>query len=170
MQRELLLLRHGKSDWRRPLEDFRRPLKPRGERNATQVGLWLAAHDLAPGLIISSPATRALDTARRVRVAGGTPEPPLRTDARIYAAACGDLLAVLADLPDSPARVLLVGHNPGLEALLAYLAGPGLAAPADGKLLPTATLARLGMPACWRGLAPASARLLDLVRPPRAGR
>jgi len=165
MHRELLLLRHGKSDWRQAGADFARPLKPRGERNATQVGAWLATHGLLPDIIVSSPATRALATARRVRAAGGREDLPLRTDDRIYAAELADLLAVLATLPARPARVLLVGHNPGLEELLVYLAGPDAETPADGKLLPTATLARLAMPERWQELVPGSAGLLDLIRP-----
>jgi len=165
MQRELLLLRHGKSDWRQAVADLERPLKHRGERNATQVGAWLRANDLLPDIIISSPATRAVDTARRVRVAGAWEDLPMRTDERIYAAELEDLLAVIADLPAGTARVLLVGHNPGLEELLVYLAGPQVDTPADGKLLPTATLARLRMPGSWRKLNPGSGRLLGITRP-----
>ena len=38
MTRELLLLRHGKSDWSVGVDDFYRPLKDRGKRAAQRVG------------------------------------------------------------------------------------------------------------------------------------
>ena len=44
MARELLLLRHGKSDWSEQVEDFKRPLKDRGKRGAQRIGVWLLAN------------------------------------------------------------------------------------------------------------------------------
>jgi len=60
---------------------------------------------------------------------------------------------------------LLVGHNPGLEELLVWLADAAVAVPDDGKLMPTATLARLRMPADWRALVAGCARLKSITRP-----
>lgn len=58
---------------------------------------------------------------------------------------------------------MIVGHNPGLEELLLYLCGP-VPVPDDGKLLPTATLARLEMPADWSKLGSGQAILLSITR------
>lgn len=63
MPRELLLLRHGKSDWDTDTDDFNRPLKDRGKRGAQRVGVWLLRQGLLPDLVIASPAERALVTA-----------------------------------------------------------------------------------------------------------
>ena len=86
-------------------------------------------------------------------------------DERIYAADFDALLTVLADCPPDAVRVMLVGHNPGLEELLAWLASEVVPTPEDGKLLPTATLARLEMPADWRTLVAGCARLVSITRP-----
>jgi phosphohistidine phosphatase len=59
---------------------------------------------------------------------------------------------------------MLVGHNPGLEELLVWLAGEVVPVPEDGKLLPTATLARLRMPADWQVLTAGCARLDTVTR------
>ena len=56
---ELLLLRHGKSDWSAGTDDLHRPLKNRGKRGAQRIGTWMWQQDLVPDHIISSPATRA---------------------------------------------------------------------------------------------------------------
>ncbi|HBJ28222.1 histidine phosphatase family protein, partial [Cobetia sp.] len=65
MRRELLLMRHGKSDWSVAADDFHRPLKERGKRGAQRMGAWLAQEALVPDAILSSPALRARATAEK---------------------------------------------------------------------------------------------------------
>lgn len=165
MTRELLILRHGKSDWSTGDEDYYRPLKERGLRNAGQVGSWLARQGTLPDLVVTSPATRALTTARLACDAMGNGSLAIREDRRIYAGGVRDLLEVLGACPQEARRVLLVGHNPGLEDLLRWLAGADIPVPGDGKLLPTAALARLSMPDDWTQLPSACARLDGVTRP-----
>lgn len=164
MTRELLLLRHGKSDWSFDGADFDRPLKDRGKRGAQRMGVWLAQQGLAPDLVISSPAERALVTAGKVLKAMGSSSEGIGKDQRVYGAGLHALLAVLADCPLDAQRVMLVGHNPGLETLLAYLASGRLETSNDGKLLQTATLARLAMPEDWHSLAEGAGELLSITR------
>lgn len=64
MKYELLLLRHGKSDWSTGDDDFHRPLKDRGKHAAQRIGVWLAQQKRIPDIIISSPAERALNSAQ----------------------------------------------------------------------------------------------------------
>jgi phosphohistidine phosphatase len=162
--RELLLLRHAKSAWDAPAAtDLERPLSDRGKRDAPRIGGWLQARGLQPDHVVASPARRARQTARRVcRVLGC---PAIDWQPRAYLASLPTLLTLLADCPAPARRVLLVGHNPGLEELLAYLCGPELPAPADGKRLPTATLARIALPDDWGVLERDCGRLLAWIRP-----
>lgn len=165
MTRELQLLRHGKSDWSTGVDDFHRPLKERGLRAARRVGGWLAQQDLLPELVVTSPALRALTTAREACAAMGIRARSIREDRRIYAADVAALLEVLGDCPREAGRVMLVGHNPGLEELLCWLADADIPVPEDGKLLPTASLARLWMPDDWRDPVKGGARLESITRP-----
>ena len=48
MTRELLILRHGKSDWSTGEDDFDRPLVDRGKRGAQRMGVWLATNNMIP--------------------------------------------------------------------------------------------------------------------------
>jgi phosphohistidine phosphatase len=165
MSRSLLLLRHAKSAWdTEAATDFARPLNKRGERDAPRLGRWLRQQGLIPDYVISSPAERAKQTAIKVCQELDLEEERLRWDPRLYEAPPEELLRVLADCPETARTVLLVGHNPGLELLLRYLC-ESAPTPADGKLLPTATLAQLIMPDDWRQLAPYCARLLAITRP-----
>jgi phosphohistidine phosphatase len=165
MTHELLILRHGKSDWDAGTDDYHRPLMDRGKRGAQRMGIWLLQRQLLPDLIVSSPAERALVTAQKLCKAAGMGDKGIQRDERVYGATAGDLLEVLAGTPESVQRLMLVGHNPGLEDLLILLAGAAVAIPDDGKLLPTATLARLTVTNAWKDLAPGCALLESITRP-----
>ncbi|MCG8026041.1 MAG: histidine phosphatase family protein [Candidatus Thiodiazotropha endolucinida] len=165
MTRELMLLRHGKSDWSQQLEDFKRPLKDRGKRGAQRMGVWLLQQQLQPDYVISSPAERAIVTAQKTVKAMGGDADAIVQDRRIYAANVGELLRVLSDVPPDGKRVMLVGHNPGLEMLTEYLHGERIPLPSDGKLIPTATLAHIVMPDDWIDLKAGDGELLSIARP-----
>ncbi|MFC1665812.1 histidine phosphatase family protein [Pseudomonadota bacterium] len=165
MLTELLILRHGKSDWSVAVDDFHRPLKDRGKRGAQRMGLYLWQQGLLPDHIVSSPAERALVTAEKTCKAMGMGTLNIRCDQRIYAAELESLLTVLGDCPLNANRVMLVGHNPGLEDLLLHLSATQIPLPDNGKLLPTASLAHLSMPKDWKLLPAHSAHLLSITRP-----
>ena len=165
MQRELLLLRHGKSDWNTGADDFHRPLKLHGKLTAQRVGNWLMRQGLVPDHVVSSPAERACATAAKVCKTLGTGMRAIHMDERLYETHLDDLLTLLADCPVRARRVLLVGHNPGLEELLAYLTANGIAADQKGKLMSTATLARLVMPDDWHRLAAGCGEFAGFTRP-----
>lgn len=163
MSRELLILRHAKSDWTLGENDFDRSLNKRGKNAAKRIGRWLDDEVIKPDYIISSPAKRALKTAQKVCTAFDYDFEEVYFDPRIYEADALILLAVLADCPNQAQRVLLIGHNPGLEDLIMYLAWRVPIAE-DGKLLATATLARLIMPEDWLQLELHCAKLISITR------
>lgn len=166
MSRELLILRHAKSDWESDAKsDFVRPLTKRGNKDAARMGAWLYREGLVPDLVISSPAERARQTTEAVCKGLDYKRKAVVWEKAVYEATPEDLLQVLAGLPTDAKTVLLVGHNPGLELLLGRLVGGDMDIPADGKVLPTAALARLDMPDDWSGLAEGCAQLVNLTRP-----
>jgi phosphohistidine phosphatase len=163
--RTLLLLRHGKSDWDAGAgDDFSRPLARRGTRNSKHMGRWLAAQGLRPDRVIASPAARTLRTATLVCKALDLPPEQIVQDERVYLASAATLLDLLRALPSAVQTAMLVGHNPGLENLLDGLLGDAVPQPEDGKLMPTAALARLELDADWRTLGPDRVRLVVLQR------
>jgi phosphohistidine phosphatase len=164
MGRELILMRHGKSDWDQQVEDFQRPLKERGKRGAEQLGQWLLQQAWLPDQVVSSPAQRAIHTAQMAVQAMGMDNRRIVQERRIYAARVEDLLQVLAEVPAEAQRVLLVGHNPGFEDLTEYLVGENIPLPKDGKLLPTASIAHLQMPDVWQDLPAGVGKLLGITR------
>lgn len=129
-----MLLRHAKSDWDdQSLRDFDRPLADRGRRDAPRIGKAIRKKGRIPDLIISSPAARARETIEAVVKSAGLEAGP-QFEETIYGAEAADLLKLIRGLPDSSSSVLLVGHNPTFEHLLARLA-------ATDEHMPTAALA-----------------------------
>jgi len=117
----LLLMRNAKSSWKdQKLVDINRPLNKHGQHMASMVGKLLIEKELVPQLIISSSAVRARQTAELVAAgAGYTGE--IQYLSSLYMAEPSAYLGVLSATSDEYERVLVVGHNPGLEALLQIL-------------------------------------------------
>lgn len=152
----LTLLRHAKSSWDDPgLEDFDRPLNARGLRAAPEMGRRLAARGDPPQLVVSSPALRAIATARAVRRELGDPGLRIVEEPRLYLASPETLLAVLRGLEDGPRHVMLVGHNPGLTDFANRLDDLSI------DHLPTAAMLCVDFTAeSWSAIEPATAGLV----------
>ena len=165
MSRELLILRHAKSAWDTgAASDFDRPLEKRGQKAAKKVGRFLTEQGLIPDYIVSSPAERATQTVIAVCAEMGISVDQINWDSRIYHAGAGTLLDVLNECPADAERVLITGHNPGLEYLLQNLCNHEIPMPDDYKLMPTAAVARLEILSEWKDLEGRLARLLSLTR------
>ena len=122
----LTLLRHAKSSWKdTSLKDRDRPLNKRGERDAPKMGKRIDAAGIRPSLIVSSPAVRALTTAKVAAKALDYPLEYLEREDQLYLASLDDLLDVLVAQDDKFDRIMLVAHNPGLTDFANFLQ-PGL--------------------------------------------
>lgn len=164
MKCELLIMRHGKSDWSAAVDDLDRPLSKRGRGAARLMADWLREQELTPELIIASPAVRAAETCERVRKRLHLSLGQIVWDPRLYEASPETLMEILRGLREDVGRAMLIGHNPGLELLLEYLVGR-VAAPGDGKLLPTAAIARVALERRWPDIGQHCGALRAIVRP-----
>jgi phosphohistidine phosphatase len=138
--RQLLLLRHAKSDWAdAATPDAGRPLSREGRAACGLLANHLARTRLAPDLILCSSALRTRQTVERI--GPGLPRDiPVLTEDRLYLATAEDLLSRLRDLDDGLPSVLLVGHNPGIHELAVELLPPP-----DRHLMPTFPTAALAV-------------------------
>jgi phosphohistidine phosphatase len=130
----LLLLRHAKSSWKHSeLADHDRPLNKRGKQTAPVMGALLQEEDLIPDLILCSSAVRAHTTALLVAKACDY-QGEIMKRRELYLAEPEAYVDVLRQVAEEHARVLVVGHNPGLEGLIETLTG-------EVTTMPTAALA-----------------------------
>ncbi len=120
--KRLYVIRHAKSSWSDPaLGDFERPLNKRGKRDAPFMGKRLKEGGAKPDMIVTSPAKRAVKTAREIAKALGFPARKIVEEMAVYEASLYDLLAVVRKIPDTYGEVIMVGHNPGFSDLAGYL-------------------------------------------------
>ena len=166
--RELLILRHAKSSWDDPARaDHERDLAPRGRKAARRLGRLLRDQGLVPDLALCSTALRTRRTLELLSQELPRPLPAsfLRT---LYLAPPSRLLAIIARQGEEPARLMVIGHNPGLHGLALQLAAEG--DPQDlrrlREKLPTAALVQLALPCdTWRDIAAGAGRLQGFWRP-----
>ncbi len=120
--KKLFIMRHAKSNLGDATQkDFDRTLNERGKKDAPEMGKRLKKNGVKPDLIISSPAVRALRTAREVAKEMDYPEKNIVTEPQIYQAEISDLIKVIRNLDDKNNKVILFGHNPSLTGLVGYL-------------------------------------------------
>lgn len=164
----LTLLRHAKSSWDDPIErDFDRPLNKRGLRAARTVGREMKQQGIAFDLVVASPAVRVVETLAGIADGYGSAFEP-RFDERVYLASTATLLDIVHAADDSRQRLLLVGHNPGLEtlALLLTEGDPGRARSELEIKYPTATLAEIAFAVDhWRDVGRGAGNLARFIRP-----
>jgi len=119
----LLLMRHAKSSWKHPeMPDHERPLNKRGNKDAPLMGSLIKEKELVPQKILCSTAIRATETAKMVESKSGFKGETVFLDS-YYMAEPNAYLEALQTLPDEIERVMVIGHNPGLEGLLQILSG-----------------------------------------------
>jgi phosphohistidine phosphatase len=135
----LLIMRHGKSSWKhKELKDHERPLSKRGTKDSVKMGELLRERELVPQLILVSTAVRTIETAKLLVESSGFQGDTIALDS-LYLAEAEEYLHDLLTLPNEIERVMIIGHNPGLEALLQILSG-------RIEALPTGVVAYISLP------------------------
>jgi len=162
----LTLLRHAKSAWDDPVaRDFDRPLNKRGRRAARTIGREMRALGMAFDRVLASPAARVVETLADVAEGYGRSLDP-QFDKRIYLATPDTLLELIQEVDEAAARLLIVGHNPGLEKLALKLTEGGELRGELAVKYPTATIAEISLPAeRWADVAPGTGTLTGFIRP-----
>lgn len=152
----LVVIRHAKSDWSRPISDHDRPLASRGRKQAPKTGAWIATHVGTPDLAVVSTATRTRQTWEAV--AGELDEtPPTEFSETAYTFDGRQLRQLVADLPSSVQTAALVSHNPAVEELVETLTG-------EWVPMPTSAVAVIRLPD-WASAGMETGRLVAAGRP-----
>jgi phosphohistidine phosphatase len=150
--RSLLLLRHAQTEnVRAAATDQARRLTPDGERQAGELGQHLRSGPTPLDLVLCSSAVRAQQTVQALRVGA-----PVVVSDRLYDAGGDEILVLIRELPDDVTHVLVVGHAPGLPALVHELADPATSDPAARATIewrfPAGTMATLAVTGAWATL------------------
>ena len=99
--KKLYIIRHGKSDWGNPeVNDFNRPLNHRGLKDAPRVGKHLLTSYEKADTIISSPAKRAITTAKLIANEINYPDSSIIENENIYLASKETILQIINKIDD----------------------------------------------------------------------
>jgi phosphohistidine phosphatase len=155
----LLVLRHAKATRDEGPSDHARELTKKGRKAAQRIGQLLSSNQLLPDLVLASAAARARQTAEEVTEAAGY-RGELKLLEELYLAEPHTYLEALRRSGGDSGRVLVVGHNPGIEALVFRLTGAT-------EHMQTAALAHCSLPIeSWAELGPETrGELHDVWRP-----
>jgi phosphohistidine phosphatase len=136
----LLLMRHAKSSWKdaKKDEDKLRPLVRKGEKDAKKMIEHLEEKEILPQVILTSTALRARETANIFLDHCCEEITYIALDA-LYMAEPAAIVDALKLSAGKALRVIVIGHNPGLEGLLQHLTG-------KVESLSTASIAYLELP------------------------
>lgn len=166
--KRLAVLRHASSaSAASGMADFDRSLDAHGRQAARQIGEELQRRALDFDHTIASPAVRVRETVAELADGLGKML-NVEFESSIYEASVDDLLRVVREIPDHAAAPLLVGHNPGLHALILHLARDGVSGRGQRILgsFPTAALAIVALPTeTWSNVEPGSGEIVELIVP-----
>ena len=110
--KRLILIRHAKSSWSSGASgDKSRPLNDRGRAAALKVGKWLKAEGFIPDQILSSSATRCVQTWEGLQQSLEA-NPDTHFEDNLYLAGPSEMLAALQTATGN--SVLMLGHMPGI--------------------------------------------------------
>jgi phosphohistidine phosphatase len=165
----LTLFRHGKSGWdSAAARDFDRPINERGIRGSRLMGEWVNDQGLEFDTILSSPAVRCIETLDAFWEGYGRILHP-NWDRRIYLASGATLLDVVHDQEEEGNRMLMCGHNPGLEDLameLVPLTPDDVLRDALEEKFPTASIAEISFDVDrWADIKEGHGKLTRFIRP-----
>ena len=120
----ILLLRHAKSSWDDPgLEDFDRPLSGRGLDDAPRMGKYLRKVGYRPEYIVSSTANRAKQTTQLCLEGMKRDESLVKWEDGLYFESVNKYIQAIHQAPLNTETIMLVGHNPLIEATATLLSG-----------------------------------------------
>jgi phosphohistidine phosphatase len=156
MPKVLLIVRHAKAeetDFKKP--DFKRTLSHRGKKNAQEMAKRLKKKNLIPQKIYSSPASRAISTARYFADEFGIAQSEIIQDMEVYDALTNTLLDCINKIDDQSDFVALFGHNPAITSLVNKFCG------SDIYNIPTCGMALIAFPfESWKMLSQGTGELI----------
>jgi phosphohistidine phosphatase len=157
----LYLCRHAKSSWDEPgMEDEQRPITPKGITKTQKVIRYLKKQGIRPGLIISSHAVRAYETALLVAQGLGYPEEKIVTERKIYDGYYDRILDVIYGTTNQVDSLMIFGHNPTITHLANLFLHPGI------ELIPTSAVVAISFPTdTWEKIPSTEGRKEFIVYP-----
>ena len=161
MTKTLYLVRHAKSSWKNPGQaDTERPLNKRGKNDAPLMGKTLKYRGEIPQLLISSPAKRALSTAKLFAKEFNYKKEGIKISESLYMASSKDFYNILVMCDNSLKSIMLFSHNPGITDFVNLISGSNI------DNIPTAGAVRIDFEiSSWDGIKNTKGEIKFFISP-----
>jgi len=158
-------MRHAKSSWKDGwLHDLERPLMQKGLDRTRLIVNYLKENSFNPEYVLTSPAVRAVETARIMAHAFGIEDKHFGEEKSIYPGSEREYYDVCFDLPEEISHVLIVGHNPAMTGFVNFFLNPKI------DYLPTSGIVSIEFDAeCWEDLPVSSFKVRFMIYPKMIG-
>lgn len=123
----LILMRHSHAADEHTCRDFDRQLTDDGIQLANATGILLKELSIVPDLIMTSAATRTVQTGECVAQQFESSIPLIPRHDLYQAGSSAYLPAIQSEATTDMRLILCVGHNPGIGSMISSLAGQRLA-------------------------------------------
>ena len=124
--KELIILRHAKSNRTYSVDDINRPLSKEGIERIKNISHQKEGFFIKPDIIISSPAIRALHSAMIIIHELNLPLEKLKIDKQLYTFSGSSVIDYVYTLDDRWNKVILVGHNPAFTEVINHFSDAGI--------------------------------------------
>ena len=160
--KQLIFIRHGRAEGLEPgITDFERSLTFRGKAICREMAERFKEKENDPGLFITSPAFRALETAYIFALEFGMMHEQIRINSNLYFRAdMKHFMELLKTVSDDVDTITLFGHNPSITEIPDRLCRDGC------EFLTKASIACISFPIrTWSELKSDSGKLEYLLKP-----
>lgn len=136
MKKTLILVRHATAeDQTFRTKDFDRILNSKGLAEAAVMGEWLADTNFRPDIFVTSPASRAYQTAVITAEKLGVNVALLVSKAEIYDGGPKAYLNAVNEISEEFSMLALFGHNPDITYFAEYISGASLGSMKKGSVV-----------------------------------
>lgn len=158
--KQLILVRHAKSDHSFDLEDFDRPLNKRGLRDAPIIAEYLKQNFPKPDIIISSPAKRTKTTTEIISKTLQIATEQIVFEEKLYLCYTSDYFEIINAQDNKYNTIMIVSHNPGTTEFSNILTGSKI------DIVPTCGAINIQLQVeNWSRVEPYSGKLVDFIYP-----
>lgn len=125
MHKTIFVIRHAKSSWQLPVSDIERPLNERGKKDAPVMAAIFTKLIEWPLKMVSSPANRAISTAKIFKDLANYHE-QIEINNSLYYGDENDYLEEIQKTSENVNSIALFGHNPKVEQFSMNVRNPYL--------------------------------------------
>ena len=116
--KRLYVVRHAKASYPNDVSDYNRPLAKQGIEDIQSLSLYLKSKKFIPECILTSAATRTLETCHIISNTLSVDTEHIKEDSLIYGASVNNLLDIISSIDRKYNALMVVGHNPTLTLLI----------------------------------------------------